>query len=127
MSGRLLIFVGALVAVLALTGTASARKVPGHYIVVVKQEFSAREVASDHGRRAGAEVLRTYRHALNGFSARLSDDALAKVRADSRVLLVSADHEVRAAGQTLPTGVNRIEGRERRGRRPRYGHRPHSS
>jgi subtilisin len=78
--------------------------------VVVKKGFNARAVAVDHGRRAGADVHQTYRHALNGFSVRLSDAALARMRADKRVLLVSADHEVHGAAQTLPTGIDRIEG-----------------
>ena len=110
MSVRFRVFVVALVATLALAGTASARQVPGEYIVVVKKGFSARAVAIDHGRRAGVDVHQTYRHALNGFSVRLSDAALARMRADKRVLLVSADHEVRAAAQTVPTGIDRIEG-----------------
>ena len=110
MAGRLLVFAAVLVAAFAVTSTASARQVPDQYIVVVKKGFSAQAVAADHGRRADVDVLRTYRHALNGFSARLSDTALAKLRADGRVLLVSADHVVHAAAQTLPTGIDRIEG-----------------
>ena len=110
MSSRLLAFLCVLVAALALAGTAGARAIPGQYIVVVKSGFNGSAVAADHARSADAEILRTYRHALNGYSARLSPTALAKVRSDSRVLLVSQDREVRAAAQTLPTGVNRIEG-----------------
>ena len=110
MARRSVVFVGALVAALALVGTAAAREIPGQYIVVVKKEFSPRAVAADHSARAGVDVLRTYRHALNGFSVRLSDAALARMRADDRVLLVSADHELRAGAQTLPTGIDRIQG-----------------
>jgi subtilisin len=110
MPSRLLVFVCVLAAALTLAGTAGARAIPGQYIVVVKSGFDGRAVAAEHGRWADAEVLRTYRHALNGYSARLSPSALAKVRADDRVQLVSQDREVRATAQTLPTGVNRIEG-----------------
>ena len=36
--------------------------------------------------------------------------ALAAVQRDSRVLVISPDEEATAGGQTLPTGVDRIEG-----------------
>jgi subtilisin len=110
MPRRFLVLLGVLVAALTLAGTAGARAIPGQYIVVVKSGFDGRAVAVDHARSADAEVTRTYRHALNGYSARLSPAALAEVRSDDRVLLVSQDREVRATAQTLPTGVNRIEG-----------------
>jgi subtilisin len=110
MPSRLLVFLCALVAVLTLAGTAGARDIPGQYIVVVKSGFDGRTVAADHARWANVEVLAKYRRALNGYAARLSQAALAKVHADERVLLVSQDREVRAAAQTLPTGVDRIEG-----------------
>jgi subtilisin len=110
MPSRLLVLLCVLLAALTLAGTAGARAIPGQYIVVVKSGFDGRTVAAEHARWADAEVLRSYRHALNGYSARLSPGALAKVRSDDRVLLVSQDREVRATAQTLPTGVNRIEG-----------------
>jgi subtilisin len=110
MPSRLLVLLCALVAVLTLAGTAGARDIPGQYIVVVKSGFDGSTVAADHERWANVEVIAKYRRALNGYAARLSQAALAKVRADERVLLVSQDREVRAAAQTLPTGVDRIEG-----------------
>jgi subtilisin len=110
MPGRLLVFLCVLAAALTLAGTAGARAIPGQYIVVVKSGFNGSAVAAEHARWADAEVLGTYRHALNGYSARLSPAALAKVRSDDRVLLVSQDRGVHATAQSLPTGVDRIEG-----------------
>jgi subtilisin len=110
MSRRFLVLLGVFVAALTLAATAGARAIPGQYIVVVKSGLSGSAVAADHGRWANVDVVAKYRHALNGYSAKLSPGALAKVRADDRVLLVSRDYEVRALAQTLPTGVNRIEG-----------------
>jgi subtilisin len=107
---RFFVLLGVLIAVLTLAGTAAARGIPGQYIVVVKSGFDGSAVAADHARSANAEVLGTYRHALNGYSARLSPSALARVRSDDRVLFISQDREVHAAAQTLPTGVDRIEG-----------------
>jgi subtilisin family serine protease len=110
MSHRLLVFLVALVATLTLVGTAAGRAIPGHYVVVVKSGFNGAAVAADHARSADAEVLAVYRHAVNGYAARLSPAGLARVRADARVLLVSPDRVVRVTAQTLPTGVDRIEG-----------------
>jgi subtilisin len=110
MPSRLLVFLCLLVAALTLAGTAGARGITGQYIVVVKSGFNGSVVAADHARWADVEVIAKYRHALNGYSARLSQAALAKVRADERVLIVSQDRKVHATAQTLPTGVNRIEG-----------------
>ena len=110
MPSRLLVFLCLLVAALTLAGTAGARGISGQYIVVVKSDFNGGIVAAEHARWADVEVIAKYRYALNGYSARLSKAALAKVRADERVLLVSQDRKVHATAQTLPTGVDRIEG-----------------
>jgi subtilisin family serine protease len=110
MSRRLLLFLAALGAVLAFTGTAWGGTISGQYIVVVKSGYDGRVVARDHARYAGADVLYTYGRALNGYAARLTPTELAAVRSDTRVAYVSADRTVHAVAQTLPTGVNRIQG-----------------
>ncbi|HXL43399.1 MAG TPA: S8 family serine peptidase [Gaiellaceae bacterium] len=110
MHRRFLFVLAALVAVLAFAGTAAAARIPGQYIVVVKSGYDGRVVARDHARYAGAEVLYTYGRALNGYAARLTRAGLAAVRSDSRVAYVSADRTVHAVAQTLPTGINRIQG-----------------
>jgi subtilisin len=110
MSRRLLALPALFAACLVFAGTAGARAVPGQYIVVVKDGFKSGAVAAEHARWADVAVVARYRHALNGYSARLSPGALAKVRADHRVLVVVRDRTVRAMAQTLPTGVDRIEG-----------------
>ena len=57
--------------------------IPQHYIVVLDMDAAgrdgnlsaARTVADDLAFRAGAEVTHVYAHAINGFSARMSDDS----------------------------------------------------
>jgi subtilisin len=110
MRRSLVLALAVLAAVFALSGTAAGGTIPGQYIVVVKSGFDARDVARDHARSADARVLHTYRAALNGYSARLTAAGLAEVRADGRVLSVSADRTVHAVAQSLPTGVNRVQG-----------------
>jgi subtilisin len=107
---RVLLLLAVLTAALALAGNALAGRISGQYIVVVKAGYDGSVVARDHARSAGADVLFTYRSALNGYAARLTAAGLALVRADRRVAFVSPDETVHALAQTLPTGINRIEG-----------------
>jgi subtilisin len=98
---------------LSLTAPAPARSAhEGRYIVVLKgsSEDSPRSVAAEHARAYGAQVRFVYRSAIAGYAATLSDAAVAAVRADDRVSFVSRDGVVHATAQTLPTGVDRIQG-----------------
>ena len=110
MGSRLFVLLAVIAAALALAGTALGARISGHYIVVVKDGYDSRAVARAHAHSAGADVRYIYRAALNGYSARLSAAGLAAVRADARVAFVSADRTVHALAQTLPTGVDRIQG-----------------
>jgi subtilisin len=94
-----------------LPSTAAASKpIPGQYIVVLKGGTDATAVAAEHKRKDGAEILSTYGSALDGYSARLSDSELRKVKADPRVDYVTQDTEGQVVeAQTLPTGINRID------------------
>ena len=82
----------------------------GRYIVVLKDSIDApAAVAAEHARTAGARVRRVYRSALKGYSATLSTDRLAGLRADPRVAYLAADRPVHIAGQVLPTGIDRVD------------------
>lgn len=100
----------ALASLVAVPGAAGAAVIPDEYVVVLEDGTDARAVAAEHGRLAGARVSRTYRAALQGYAAKLPPSAVAKVRADDRVLSVTANHTVELAAQTLATGVNRMDG-----------------
>jgi subtilisin len=84
--------------------------VPGSWIVTVEQGQSPDGVAADHARDHGAQVRYVYRHALRGYAAQMSDAAAARVARDPRVRTVQADRVVEAFEQTLPTGIDRIDG-----------------
>ncbi|MFF7590934.1 S8 family peptidase [Kitasatospora purpeofusca] len=75
--------------------TASA--VPGEYIVTVDKGLDPARVAARVG---GVEPLHTYRHALNGFSARLDAAQLEHVRALPGVEAVEENGVVRAPDAT---------------------------
>lgn len=75
------------------------------YIVVLQDGVSPGDVAA----RYGAVPDVAYRHALTGFSARLTSSQAAALRADPRVAIVEEDQVVTiAGGHEVPTGVQRI-------------------
>ncbi|MBI3841797.1 MAG: S8 family serine peptidase [Thaumarchaeota archaeon] len=109
-----------------------AQKVPGHYIVVLKDSVSDPvAVAKDIGSKHGLGLGFIYSHALKGFSADIPDAVLNKVKNDKRVSYVEQDQVVQAFAaspqanpnsngkgsgssvtqppQRLPTGVDRID------------------
>ena len=116
MSRRLV--VGGMLAALLVSVTAampSAVAAPsgraGSYIVVLRDTAaSPSTLARSHADRYGARVGHVYRHALRGYSATLSSDRVAALKADPNVAAVAPDLPVHAFVQTLPTGIDRIDG-----------------
>jgi subtilisin len=82
----------------------------GSCIVVLRGTASSGAQAKAHANRYGAKVGHVYRHALNGYSATVSTDRLAALKADPNVAAVVPDLTLHAFAQTLPTGINRIDG-----------------
>jgi subtilisin family serine protease len=78
-------------------------------IVVLDQDHpgargSAQAVAAEHE----VEPTHVYAHALDGFAASVTPGRLQALERDPRVRYVEADAEVAAAGQVVPTGVQRV-------------------
>jgi len=103
-------------ALFALAGTAGAAGkagdvIPGSYIVVVKDGSDPAAVADARG----ANTKHVYRQALNGFSAKLTDAQVARLRASKKVAYVEKDRVVTAsATQNMdangdPWGLDRID------------------
>lgn len=112
---RLVVVLGSVaLAALSLVAGAPARAAgqpPGRYIVVLQDSVGdPGAVAAEHSRRDNAQVSHVYRYAFKGYSAAIPDDRLDDVRRDPRVEFVSEDGSVEALAQSLPTGVNRIDG-----------------
>ena len=89
--------------------------IPGKYIVVLEKSAKMSDVrgAAKVSRARGGEVDRQYQSAMRGFSAKLSAEALASLRQDSRVAFIEADRRVRLSDtQTGATwGLDRIDQR----------------
>jgi subtilisin len=84
---------------------ASASAATDRYIVVLDDGADAAAVAGD----LGLETGHVYRHALDGFSTRMSPATAAAVEALPVVDYVQRDRRVEAAAQTTPTGINRVD------------------
>jgi subtilisin len=98
----------ALVFVLPLSAQAAAPGA-GRYIVVLKNAVDSRAVANLHAARYGVQVGNVYSYALHGYSAVIQNDRLDALQADENVAFVSADRDVQATAESVPTGVNRID------------------
>ena len=108
-------FVGCVLATLVVAfvpaSSAGAAQQRSGYVVVLKGSAGA---ASVQARRAsglfGARVSHVYSHALSGYSATLTPAGLAALKADPNVAAVVPDRTLRIQAQSLPTGIDRIDG-----------------
>ncbi len=111
---RLTVVLALLAAALLTVPAASAAPrhgdiIPNAYIVTLEAGTPA-AVAADHSSRLGADVQQVYRHAVHGYAARMSAATAGLVAADPRVASVDHDRVVTTAAQSLPTGINRVDG-----------------
>ena len=100
-----------LVAAAGFTGTAdvSAASDQAAVIIVLRDGVNAPSVAAEHASAHALAVSHVYQHALSGYAAHVPAQRLSLIASDPRVLFVAADKPVWAL-DTVPTGVNRIEG-----------------
>ena len=101
---------------LALPSVATAAPAAERFVVVLKDSVAQPgEVAREHGRRYEAQVSFVYRHALEGYAARVPGREVGALRSDRRVAFVEQDRRVEAsATQTSPPwGLDRIDQRSR--------------
>lgn len=83
----------------------------GRYIVVLADSVSSPgRIAAAHARAHHFGVTAVYRSTIRGYAATIPGPALAAIRADPRVAYVTPDGPVSIQVQTIPTGINRIEG-----------------
>jgi subtilisin family serine protease len=98
--------------------------IPGHYIVILKDDAASLAtersrlsrvgvVSRDVATKSRARLTHSYSHVLRGFAARADDRALARLLADPRVAYVQEDGMVSlAATQTNATwGLDRVDQR----------------
>ncbi|MBA3890892.1 MAG: S8 family peptidase [Gemmatimonadaceae bacterium] len=92
------------------------KEIPGQYIVVFNDDVSDVDdkVAKKLTKSAG-KLKHTYKHALKGFAAELTDAEVAELRADPQVAYVEADQEmsIDATQSNATWGIDRIDQRSR--------------
>ncbi len=98
---------GLIAGAMATSGSAAE---PGRYIVVLNDGVDAAAAADDHAAAFGARVTHVYEDALKGYAATFSSRAAAEIANDPRVDWVQTDGPVQTFAQTLPTGINRVDG-----------------
>ncbi len=116
-SGSSRLALGVLVALICLALPTVATAAPGdddRFVVVLEDGVThPGEVAREHGRRYEAQVSFVYRHALEGYAARVPGRELASLRSDRRVAFVERDRRVEASAvqASPPWGLDRIDQR----------------
>jgi hypothetical protein len=90
-------------------------KIPNQYIVVLdnKNSLSTSSVKSlaDQAINQGASVRQIYDYALDGFAIRVpNQNALEAILKIPGVKYVEPDIQVKVFAQSLPTGINRVDG-----------------
>ncbi len=93
------------IAGMAVSGSAKPAA-PQMYIVSLAQGVNP--AAAAHA--SGGEVHYVYRDALNGYAAMLTPAAAAALTRNPQVLSVIADQPMSIQAQTVPTGIDRIDG-----------------
>lgn len=95
----------------AMSPAGQGQVVPNQYIVQLESGANPGDAAPELAGQHGGRVLHVYRYALNGFAVRLPNEEAATALAQNpRVVLVEPDIEVEAITQTLPAGIDRIQG-----------------
>jgi subtilisin len=108
---RYLSLLAALALVLASVQLVSARAVGSRsYIVTLRPGTELSTTIRGLSERLAFVPDHVYTHALRGFAASLSAGQVAALARDSAVRTIVADQPVQAIAQTLPTGINRIQG-----------------
>ena len=92
---------------------ATGEKIPNDYIVVLKDNNFLSSVSSLAGeaKNEGAALGHIYDHALHGFTIKVPNEkVLEAIMANPEVDYVQPDVKVKAFSQSLPTGINRVDG-----------------
>jgi hypothetical protein len=98
-------------ALVAGPGASAAPTGSGNYIVVFKGSVTnPATLAASQTKKLGATLSFVYKVALRGYAATIPTSRLPDLTSDPSVAYVAPDTPVSAAAQTLPSGVDRVDG-----------------
>ena len=91
---------------------AISTKIPNQYIVVLKDDSIINaESFQNNIQNLGGNIMSIYQNVLNGFSITIPDEnVLEMIKQNPQVAYVEQDFAIKAFSQTLPTGINRVDG-----------------
>ncbi len=89
--------------------------VPGQYIVVLNDDtVNLREILTNVASQInieGTEILHVYENALNGFTINVPNERIIEVLEQNPFVdYIEKDKVVKISAQTLPKGINRVDG-----------------
>ena len=98
-------------AALAQSTAAQLETVPDRYIVMLRGTSvqSTASVAATVNKRRGAKVDQVYQTVFQGFAGSFTSDTVRDLMRDPAVAAVYPDYVVRAQGQSLEPGINRVD------------------
>ena len=95
----------------------TGEKILNHYIVVLKDKVhttttpDALRAAAEEARSQGAVLRHVYGHAIRGFAISVPNETvLDSIMKNPNVEYIQPDVKVKAFSQSLPTGINRVDG-----------------
>ena len=101
---------------------ATGENVPNQYIVVLKDRkaitpstslsaSTSPRAAAEEARNQGATLRQVYEHVLKGYAVRVpNQQVLDRILANPAIDYVQPDKKVKVFSQTLPKGMNRVDG-----------------
>lgn len=92
------------------TAPESQQRIPDSYIVVLRESVDDVDaVVNELSNKDGIASDNVYKHAIKGFSAKLSPGQLRKLVGDPRVDFVEPDILVTTCVQTIPYGIDNVD------------------
>lgn len=97
----------------SIHGMNAPDRIPGHYIVILKESQPMVSIASEMTYAHGDKITHHYRHALNGFAVEMTNERMHALSQDPRVAYIEADRVIRinASQATKIWGLDRIDQR----------------
>jgi len=88
-----------------------ANKIQGQYIVILSDDSDLQNEIGK-AKAKGAEIIQEYQHAIKGFAVKVNNDKILEniKRNNPSISYIEPDYEMKTFAQTIPTGINRIDG-----------------
>lgn len=105
---------GQTLAAAPIHGMHAKERIPGRYIVILKESQPMASIASEMTRSHQGKVFHRYRRALNGFTVELTESRMRAMANDPRVAYIEADRVVRlnASEPAASWGLDRVDQRD---------------